>query len=59
MIRSIGTIAALEMRVLEDQMSDKAAKATKLSLADDYDKLGDRAWDRADAERKKQSERRH
>ena len=39
---------AAEMRVLSDSMKGDETKATMRRLADDYDKLGDRA-----AERKK------
>ncbi len=42
-----------EMRVLADQMSNEEAKTTMLRLAEDYDRLGDRALDRTNAEQKK------
>jgi hypothetical protein len=42
-----------EMRVLADGMRDEEAKAMVLKLADDYDKLGDRALDRISAKTEK------
>jgi hypothetical protein len=41
---------AAEMRVLSESMNDKESKLTMLRLADDYDKLGDRAAIRAESE---------
>ena len=38
---------AAEMRVLSDEMKDFEARTLMLKLANDYDKLGDRAEDRA------------
>jgi hypothetical protein len=39
-----------EMRVLSETMNDIDARATMLRLADDYDKLADRAALRANGE---------
>jgi hypothetical protein len=50
--RSIDDVAAhwheraAQMRVLADMASNDEAKVIMLHLADDYDKLGDRATDR-------------
>lgn len=41
-----------EMRVLADYMRDDTAKAMMLKLAEDYDRLDDRAIDRKDLKRK-------
>jgi hypothetical protein len=37
---------AAEMRVLSDEMKEAEARRMMLKLADDYDKLGDRAAER-------------
>ena len=37
---------AVEMRMLADKMSNDEARRLFLELADDYDKLGDRALER-------------
>jgi hypothetical protein len=37
---------AAEMRVLAEEMKNREAHDTMLRLADDYDKLGDRATER-------------
>jgi len=37
---------AAEMRVLADEMANVEARRTMFKLADDYDKLGDRAAER-------------
>ncbi|HEY7219540.1 MAG TPA: hypothetical protein VH985_14240 [Candidatus Binatia bacterium] len=41
---------AAEMRVLSESMNDNETKLTMLRLAEDYDKLGDRAAVRAASE---------
>jgi hypothetical protein len=38
---------AAEMRVLSDEMKDAETQSTMIKLANDYDKLADRAEDRA------------
>ena len=38
---------AAEMRALAEEMASIETRATMLKLADDYDKLGDRAEERA------------
>jgi hypothetical protein len=38
---------AAEMRVLADEMKQEEARRMMLKLADDYEKLGDRAQDRS------------
>jgi hypothetical protein len=38
---------AAEMRMLADEMSDESARTIMLKLANDYDKLGDRAEERS------------
>jgi hypothetical protein len=44
---------AAEMRVLSDAVLDDQAKSSMLKLADDYDRLGDRAAKRLDDQRRK------
>jgi hypothetical protein len=43
---------AAEMRLLSETMKDHETKLIMLRLADDYDKLGDRAKTRAESERR-------
>ena len=47
MIQSTGATGLPEMRVLSDEIKDLEAQRMMLKLANDYDKLADRAEDRA------------
>ena len=47
MTQSIGATALQKWRVLSDEIKDPQAQRMMLKLANDYDKLADRAEDRA------------
>src|SRR5215469_6444076 len=47
MTQSTGATAQRKMRVLSDEMKDLEVRSLILRLANDYDKLADRAEDRA------------
>ena len=49
---------ATEMRALSQSMADVEARAIMLRLADDYDKLADRAEARSEGKRPKQPKER-
>jgi hypothetical protein len=49
---------AAEMRALSQSMADVEARAIMLRLADDYDKLADRAEARSEGKRPKQPKER-